>query len=469
MKIPHNDLGGQMPVTNGRISRLRIRHLATLALAAVIPFGVGCKEKEKPADEPKTPELKAKPATPDPATGASTGVVAPNPGDAAAHAFRNAVENPPAGWTGNVFKLSHAYPVEKPAVPADGYPWEKFDFKTQPGEYMAAVLAHARADLDAVDWDPTKLAKPNWFHAPWMAEGNENGNGREFVRGMTKERGSRAGELSPAQTTNYIGNYAVGFYNDLGGWTFGRVWADPGKPDISGGKPVFENGTMAVKLLFTAADPAKPEDGAPYLKGSKEWQANVALAFQGPRKPETLRLLQVDIAVRDKRNDAVTGWLLGTFVYNGDKPGATPLDRLTPVGLMWGDSPGVKPGGAAPSEQWINPDVGTYQHLGWAGRMNGPVDNPISSCMSCHGGGAETPVVGAMLPPSSASDDEKLKWFTNVKAGVAKDAGSVSLDYSLQMSVAMQNWQKWIGPTALKAAAATAEPPVNRGEGTTEK
>ena len=24
-------------------------------------------------------------------------------------------------------------------------------------------------------------------------------------------------------------------------------------------------------------------------------------------------------------------------------------------------------------------------HLGWLGRVNGPVDNPASSCLSCHG------------------------------------------------------------------------------------
>jgi hypothetical protein len=439
----------------------RIRPFATLILITAVSLGVGCKDNDKAAAEKKQPELKTMAAGP---------AKAAQPGDAATHAFRDAVELPPAGWTGNVFKLSHAYPAEKPAPPAGGYPWEKIDFTTQPGEYMDAVLKHARADLEAVDWDPTKLAKPNWFHAPWMAEGDPSGNGREFIHGMTKERGSRAGELSPGQKTPYIGNYAVGFYNDLGGWTFGRVWGDPGNPNTSDGRPVFENGTMAIKLLFTAADPAKPDDGAPYLKDSKEWQANVALTRNGPRQPETLRLLQVDIAVRDKRNDDVTGWLLGTFVYNGNKPGATPLDRLTPVGLMWGDSPGVKPGGPAPSQQWINPDVGVYQHLGWAKRLNGPVDNPISSCMSCHGAGAETPVLSPMLPtdpPPPApplTDDERLKWFINVKAGVAKDAAAVSLDYSLQMSAAIQNWKAWATPMAVKASGAVVEHPVHRGE-----
>ncbi len=433
------------------------------------------KEETAPAPAPGTepaPPTAAGPAptadpgvAPAPAKGdAAKGAVALN--DAAANAFRNAVGEPPAGWTGNVFELSYNYPTEKPTVPEGGYPWEAFDFKTQPGEYMQAVLDYARKDLEGVDWDPTKLDNPNWFHAPWMAQGPPTGNGREFIRGMTKERSSRTGELSPDQTNNYISNYAVGFYNDMGGWTFGKVWADPGKPDITNGTPNFENGAMAIKLLFTAADPSVPGDGVPYLKGSKEWQANIAPYQSNDRVPETLRLLQVDIAVRDQRNDSVTGWLLGTFVYNGNKPGETPMDRLTPVGLMWGDSPGVKPGDPAPSEQWINADVGTYQHLGWAGRLNGPVDNPASSCMSCHGGGGETPAKTPMIP--SGTDEEKLAWFTNIMAGTAKDEGSISLDYSLQMSVALQNWGAWkkanAGPGVGALSTTEKEFPVDRGE-----
>lgn len=396
--------------------------------------------------------------------------------DAAAHAWKNAVNDAPEGWDGPIFKLSHDYPKEAPTPPIAGYPWESIDYKTQPGEYCQAVLDYARVDLEVIDWDPTKMENPNWFHAPWMSEGPPTGNGREFIHGMTKERSSRIGELSPDQTNNYIANYAVGLYNDVGGYTFGRVWADPGKPALADKQPIFNNGTMAIKLLYTAADPAVPGDGVPYLKNSKEWQANIAPYQSNDRVPETLRLLQVDIAVRDQRNDSVTGWLLGTFCYNGDKPGDTPFDRLAPVGLMWGDSPGFTPkdatDGKKPSEQWINADVGTYQHLGWATRLNGPVDNPQSSCMSCHGGGAETPVLSSMLPPSGATDAEKLKWFVNVKAGETRDEGATSLDYSLQMSVAVQNWAKWLKAQSPNAAAIEAvgkEHAVDRGEEPREK
>ncbi|GJM22638.1 MAG: hypothetical protein DHS20C15_25530 [Planctomycetota bacterium] len=142
---------------------------------------------------------------------------------AASRAFRNAVNTPPPGWSGHVFELSHAYPTQKPAAPAGGYPWKVHDFKTDPDGYMQAVLNYARADLEALDWDPTKMTTPTWFHTPWMASGPPSGSGREFIRGLTKERPSRPGELSPIQTNAYIPNYAVGFYNDMGGWTFGQV------------------------------------------------------------------------------------------------------------------------------------------------------------------------------------------------------------------------------------------------------
>jgi hypothetical protein len=68
--------------------------------------------------------------------------------------------------------------------------------------------------------------------------------------------------------------------------------------------------------------------------------------------------------------------------------------------------------------------------------------------MSCHGGGAETPVKSPLIPPANLPDAEKLSWFVNVKAGAAKDEGSISLDYSLQMAVALQNWKRWSSQNA---------------------
>lgn len=58
-----------------------------------------------------------------------------------------------------------------------------------------------------------------WYHAPWMHTGQ---NARDFVRGLTNERQSQPYELSSTQDKRYK-NAAIGFYNDLGGYTIGQV------------------------------------------------------------------------------------------------------------------------------------------------------------------------------------------------------------------------------------------------------
>ena len=48
-------------------------------------------------------------------------------------------------------------------------------------------------------------------------------------------------------------------------------------------------------------------DQVPFLVNSKAWQANVSLPGTNDRSPRAVRLLQVDVAVRDDRADATTG------------------------------------------------------------------------------------------------------------------------------------------------------------------
>src|SRR3984893_8401109 len=73
-------------------------------------------------------------------------------------------------------------------------------------------------------------------------------------------------------------------------------------------------------------------------------------------------------------------------------------------------------------------------HVGYQGRLNGPIDNPVSSCLSCHST-AEVPA-GTMVPPSGANQP----WFRNIKSGTPFDAGRQSTDYSLQLSVGIANF-----------------------------
>ncbi len=349
-------------------------------------------------------------------------------------AFCDAVVPPPAGWQGTVFRLSQSYPA---AASADAQPWMAISPVADPDNYIRAVLAYffegnLRNDAEA-SFDPALNSARKWYNAPWQDFGT---NGREPIHGMTRERVSRPFELDSHQSHAW-NNYAVGFYNSPGGVVIGRVWTDHGKPDAAFG--LMPDGTVAAKLLFTTA----PVTEVPYLAGAPVWNAFVysdpndpAPKATSPRAILQVRLLQIDVAVKDRRVAGTTGWAFGTFVYGGGPGGALGAgwSNVAPVGLMWGNDPGYS--GSGPLTQtWINPAV-HMPYVGYQGRLNGPVDNAVSSCLSCHAT-AEAPA-GTMVPPNGA---DTAPWFRNIAAGSAFDAGRQSLDYSLQLSVGISNFQ----------------------------
>lgn len=218
----------------------------------------------------------------------------------------------------------------------------------------------------------------------------------------------------------------------------GRVWRDHENPDAAAA--VFPDGSVAVKLLFTTATVAE----VPYLANSFEWDAHVSLAGSDTRAMRRVRLLQIDIGVRDTRANSTTGWVFGTFSYDGTNSGATPWDRMVPIGLMWGNDPTLTPAayaaGARITESVIvNATIGGVpQHLGWLGRLNGPVDNPISACLSCHAT-AQHAYTGP-VPLASAPVTEKMRFFRNLGPATPFTAGETSLDYSLQLAAGIRNF-----------------------------
>lgn len=376
-----------------------------------------------------------------------------------AQTFPSTDDVPPPGWTGPVFVLSQDYPAVAPAPPALPPPWKGVDFRTSPVTYARAVLRYAMQGNVAVDWRGQDNAVRPWYHAPWMHRGSR---GREFVHGLTRERDSGPGDLHPNQTSTFQ-NWAVSLYNEPGGFVLGRVWADPDAPDPAQAR--FPEGTVAIKLLFTLAT----TDEVPTLLGAPEWEAFVGT----PQQIRTVRLLQVDLAVRDDRADDTTGWVFGTFVYDPDARGTAgmrPWDKLTPVGIMWGNDPGLL-GTAQPlQESRINPRAQhLVTHLGWEGRLNGPVDNPDSSCLSCHGA-AQDPL-GATLPRTT-SQASLARFFRNIPAGVAfnadRDDDHVSTDYSLQIAMGMRNQRQALGVAAEEETEAEAAPARAGVEDTTE-
>jgi len=362
------------------------------------------------------------------------GLAALGAGAARAQTFPSTDDTPPAGWTGPVFALSQDYPAAAPAP--QPLPWKAIDFRTSPVTYARSVLRYAMQGNVAVDWRGQDNAVRTWYHAPWMHRGSR---GRELVHGLTRERDSGPGDLHPDQTGTYQ-NWAVSLYNALGGFTIGQVWADPEAPDAT--KALFPEGTVAIKLLFTMA----PPDDVPTLLGAPEWEAFVG----APQQIRTVRLLQVDLAVRDDRADATTGWVFGTFVYDpaaAGTAGMRPWDKLTPVGIMWGNDPALLGTGQPLQESKINPrGRALVTHLGWEGRLNGPVDNPVSSCLSCHGA-AQDPIGGTL--PRTTSQTSLQRFFRNIPAGVAfnadRDDDHVSTDYSLQLAMGMRSQRQALG------------------------
>ncbi len=86
--------------------------------------------------------------------------------------------------------------------------------------------------------------------------------------------------------------------------------------------------------------------------------------------------------MRDDRAGS-TGWYFSTLAYDKSIVGTSPWLKMVPVGLMCGNDPAGPP----LTMSWINPTAPAYAkaHVGVDGRLNGPVDNPASACMSCHG------------------------------------------------------------------------------------
>jgi hypothetical protein len=346
-------------------------------------------------------------------------------------------------FNGPWFALSQDYPS---TAPTNDAPWLAIDFNngtTGANNYLQALRDYSFEGMIDADFIPAKNSVRPWFHMPLM---NFDRGRREAARGLTAERTIVGPELG-VKPGKSIHDYAVGFYNAAGATAIGAVWKTD-TPNVT--KSRFPKGTMTFKILFSDATPAD-FSGPDLLDGAPEW---TILTNGGPKK---VRLLQMDVAAVDAR--APTGWVFGTFAYDRAATDPVAWKRLRPVGLSWGNDPGFTPAdqqaGKKLKETTISDQIPAYAaaHLGWAGRANGPVDNPISGCLSCHGT-AQYPVAADLAPfdTDCNTDAKKLRWFRNIKGTQAFGAIAAdtclpksvspaprSLDFSLQMQVAVQN------------------------------
>ena len=369
-------------------------------------------------------------------------------------AFPDAHDSPPAGWTGPVFKLSQNYPATQPALePIAKRKWTQFDFRNpaQAPQYLQAVLEYClEGNKENSFADVSQNPVRKWYHAPWLHSTN---SGREFIHGMTKERSSRPGELGPAQTAAHD-NWAVGFYNARGGFAIGQVWKDPAHPDPR--KAIFPSHTVTCKLLFTTT----PISEAPFLDATFEWEGDINRQSGTGSRPR-VRLLQLDVAVKDPRADPTIGWVFGTFQYEKAASSSTSWwDHMVPVGLMWGSDVTNLKADMPTTQEWINTNRGQKLHLGRKNLvLNGPIDNPLGSCTACHGFAQvarvdnPTPALQAGPPPLNASSTVIDTYFGNIKAATALSPDYVSVDYSLQLQLGISR--------AVNAGQASLPPGIN--------
>jgi hypothetical protein len=426
------------------------------------------------------------------------------------------INRPTPKWRGPVFRLSEAYQT---AVSEGTYPWLKFNpfdatltpaRKTrEAARYIWAVMHYIQeGNIDSGniedDWTLCHNRVRKWFHMPYQTY--DPLSGREFIHGLTRE--------APVTTTLEDGKqikttiWAVGFYNPAAGQSIGKVWTGAPAPKTPARNFHFNDGSVIGKLLFTTATPNQ----YPFLVNMPVWHANISAAEfcsctptggtqctyreetgQCPRTVSEVYLLQFDIAVRDPRSPI--GWAYGTFVADGSRKAeeSSSWNRLSALGLMWSnDTPPSGTGAASyprdPRKNgfrggvifWDTVDMLNQStdagHLGCDRRLNGPADNVLSSCLSCHQTASvpdsanRTPAIlyqfggfknenGQCLPHPNAADLEIDQVYFKSFACSASFAGPaaivppptyasgatewISTDFSLQLSISLDQWQEW--------------------------
>ncbi len=353
----------------------------------------------------------------------------------------------PPGYDGPWFALAQNYPSKLPEK--DEHRWLKIDFwkdMDRANDYLYALRDYALDGNIRTDFRVRENWPRRWYAMPYLNFGEGR---REFVRGMTEER-PLTGPAIGLQRGLTVRNFSTAFYNAPGGQVLGQVWREPNVPDLAASR--FPVGTMMFRLLFSTAKPGDFLE-RDVLAGAPSWQIAVADRngnLEGGQLTE-VRLIQMDVAARDERAGK-TGWMFGSLAYDATAPDENPWKRLRPVGLTWGNDPGVAPGGPL-EETVISDQIPAYAagQLGWGGRLDGPVNNPASSLMSRQAT-AQYPVAAAMSPPASCTNQEKLHWFRNLSSEdafgfVPRGACTpeeppvelTGLDYSVQMMAAVNN------------------------------
>lgn len=340
-----------------------------------------------------------------------------------------------------VFKLRADYDQIVPK--ASSRPWKGMDISTEAGgqKFAQLVLDFFYDSLvqDLKNNNNNFIAqniapdKSQWCHMPWLNVGD---SGREMVHGLTKERDLERSEIYPAVGTTKEkegSDWGIGFYNDIACASIHNVFGSQPRtleaPDFS--KKWFPDGSVSVKILFTTAQLDE-------LNGSFTWTANVSPAKSTSRKLRDVKMVQIDIAVKDSTligaRKEVDAWVMTTFYYDASYKAASKhnypanlagLLKMRPIGIQTGFDPKT-------SLIFAGSKTNSADNIYYGARpmlMNGPADNPKGSCMSCHGAAGTT----VKMVPGMKDFNEYVKH---------RDVG---LDFSQQMALAKRNYETRYG------------------------
>lgn len=340
------------------------------------------------------------------------------------------------------FKLKTDF---KDALPSDkDRPWRGLDVRSPQGAWELAVLSQKYAYENMVNQskDPNfnLIAQNNkeryWCHMPWM---NVGPKAREGVHGLTKERDLKPSPfMSLFRAASPGTDWGVAFYNSFGCKTIADIFGDAAnpKPSPEFNRTNFTDGTFVAKFLFTSAD-------FPAIKDAFTWDANVSGVGENNRSVRPVRHIQMDVAIRDSAIRGVkrelNDWIMITYYYDPnydfDKEykAATgkenPLKELKnlPEGFKKMRPMGIQTGFDVP-ETGDSMIFAGAETNGVGGRLNGPADNPESSCLSCHG------VAGTAI--------KSVPGFLKNEEFLSQSAGH--LDFSQQVSEARRNLETYI-------------------------
>jgi hypothetical protein len=336
-----------------------------------------------------------------------------------------------------VFTLKRDYQK----APVSDTPWRKtdLDLSREDDALKFALMLQKYAYEGMANQDPSNIdgnfiAKNNkkryWCHMPWL---NQGANGREAIHGLTQER-----DLAPSKdiwpNPPKGGDWGVGYFNGTACQAIGKVFANSRTPEWTAG--TFDDGSVIFKILFSTAD-------FDSIHNAYAWHANVNQPGQAQRSVQTVRHIQMDIGVKDNRlrglaTDAHgpvgSGWLMLTYYYDAlyDSPLAKDKDLPNlPEGLRHMRPMGIATGFTS-KETIIF--AGSHTNQVDPGMLNGPADNPKSSCMGCHG----TAGTSVNMVPGIISTDQ---W---------REVMNGALDFGQQFALAKRNFE-----TRPQAAAAS--------------